>query len=221
MEENRLTPMVAGYDEKMFNRLYARTEGLRKKLTSGIDHRKFGLQYEDILSFFDTKFLFVFNKYCMVHTEEVLLGHIINALQFFQCRIMRATYTQKFSQSITSLDTVFNPDSGEEWNYDLVDHPKQHSNDNYYYTVFMDFMKKHLSLNAFTLLELQLNPPPYILTRMNTSVDCNIRKIPDHLILDYFDLGDSGKAVKFLGALKKEIRKAVNYAQLYFKNTTL
>lgn len=74
-------------------------------------------------------------------------------------------------------------------------------------------MKEHLSENAYILLDLQLNPTPYILQRINPDKDSNLQKIPDELLLEYFDLGFSAKSFKYLTHLKKEIRNAIKYAQ--------
>lgn len=210
LEENRLQPMVEGYDEKMFNRLYSKTYQLRKKLASQIDSRRFGLQFEDVLSFFDIKFIFVFNKYCTQHNEEVLLGHLINSLSFFKNRILRSAYTKQYSQSIISTDEVlcFEETMSE---YQLMDSEKNH-----YYNILMNFMRKNLSQNAYAVLEIQLNPPPYILDKLNIDIDSKLHKIPDQLILDYFDLGYSNKAYKFLNDIIKEIHSATNYAKAHF-----
>lgn len=208
MEESRLKPMVENYDPQMFNRLYKETEGLRRKLASGIDARRFGLAFEDILSFFDTKFIFVFNKY---HDENEgdLKGLIINALKNFKNRVLRSAYTNKHSQSIISTENVLSLENN--------DFEEPQADRDYYYDKAMDFMKKHLSDNAFRVLEVQLNPPPYILKRINTDSSKYLQKIPDDLLLEYFNLGYSDNAYKYLNQLKKEIRNAIAYAKKQLK----
>lgn len=206
LELNRLKPMPANYDEKLFNKIYGKTENLRRKLASEIDARRFGLAYEDVLSFFDVKFIFVFSKH-HEEPENILLGFILNSLKNFKCRILRSAYTNKFSQSIVSPDTVLNFEE-----HLTEDHPVN-STEQDYFSKLMTFMKDHLSLNAYTILDLQLNPPPYILNKLNVSPASNLNKIPDHVILDYLDLGSSPKAYKYLESLKKEIRHAISYAK--------
>jgi hypothetical protein len=204
MEESRLKPMVEGYNVELFNRIYDDTLPLRKKLASGIDPRRFGLAYEDILSFFDIKFIYVFNKY-HYETEGVLKGMIINALSNFKNRILRSAYTNKHSQSIISTDNLLNLEDAE------FEEPQ--SDKDYYYDKTMQFMKEHLSENAFLVLEVQLNPPPYILKRINVDKEKCLQKIPDDLLLEYFGLGFSDNAYKYLGQIKKEIRNAIAYAK--------
>lgn len=208
MEEHRLQPMPSNYDPVVFNKLFSKTEGLRHKLASEINHHRFGLSHEDIVSFFNTKFIFVFAKYYN-EPEEKLLAHILNALKNFKCRILRNAYTIKHSQSIVEADSVVYLSNTAMDNIDR----------DYYFNRLMDFMRQHLSENAFIILQVQLNPPPYILQRINPGKEANLQKIPDQLILEYFDLGNGYKANKYLTDIKKEIRHGINYAKSYFRSS--
>lgn len=201
MEEHRLQPMPENYDQKLFERIYNNTEGLRRKLASGIDYKRFGLGYEDMISAFNTKLLFTFRKY-YDKPEGILKAHVITALQNYKCRIIKRLYTLKYSQHLISTEDVVIENIPEETTHDI------------YYEKMMTFMKHHLSGNAYCLLNLQLNPPPYILNRINPGKDGDLQKIPDELLLEYFDLGSSDNAYKYLGQLKKEIRNAVHFARL-------
>lgn len=214
LELNRLKPMPDNYDEKMFNRLYEKTENLRRKLASEIDSRRFGLCYEDIISFFDVKFIYVFTKE-HEQPENILLGFLINSLKNFKCRILKAAYTIKYSQSIINVDDVLKLEDNLN-----EDHPQNFNGLDYFHKM-MGFMREHLSLNAYTILDLQLNPPPYILHKLNIAPDSNVQKIPDHVILDYLDLGNGPKASKYLDTLKKEIKNCIHYAKLHFNQPIL
>ena len=209
LELNRLKPMPEVYSKPLFNKIYAKTENLRKKLASQIDCRRFGLCYEDILASFDVKFIFVFSKF-HEEPENVLLAMMLNSLQNFKCRILRSAYTKKFSQNILQVDDILTLEDNL-----TEEHPININTQNYQQQL-MDFMKANLSENSYAVFELKLNPPPYIHHKLNTSVDANIQKIPDHIILDYFDLGHSQKAYKYLDAIKKEIRNTINYAKAHF-----
>lgn len=211
LELNRLKPMPEVYDQKVFNRLYANTENLRRKLASEIDSRRFGLSYEDILSFFDVKFIYVFEKH-HEEPENIILAFLINSLKNFKCRILKAAYTIKYSQSIINVDDVLKLEDNLN-----EDHPENFNGLDYFHKM-MEFMREHLSMNAYTILDLQLNPPPYMLSKLNLSLDSKVQKIPDHVILDYLDLGNGPKASKYLDTLKKEIKNCINYAKLHFNN---
>src|SRR5687768_15620783 len=105
MEESRLKPMIEEYDREIFNDYYQRTAALRKKLASQIDHRRFGVDQEEIESWFTVKFIYAFNKYYH-EKKDTLLGYLIKSMQLFKCRVLRKAYTYKCSQSIISLDEV-------------------------------------------------------------------------------------------------------------------
>ena len=214
MEEHRLKSM-GEYDKNIFNQIYSKTRSLTYKLASGIDHSRFGVSPEDIRSWFDIKFLHAFNKY-KDKPQEVLLGFIISSLQTYKYRILRKAYAIENSQSIVSMDN----DTDGYYPMQIPDTDPVNSN-NLYYEGLMDYMSKNLSDNALCLLDLQLNPTPYIIRRQKELGNERIHKIPDRLLLEYFDLGFSEKAFAFIAALKKEIRKATINARDYFLNNPL
>lgn len=211
MEESRLKPMVE-HDPAVFKMVYEKTQGLKRKLASEIDYRRFGLTYEDMVSWFDVKLLFVFNKYYNVHTPQVVLGHVINSLQLFKCRILRSAYTQKYTQTIVEM--------GETDEYDniLVDDSLHNTNKDLFYELAISFMVKHLSENAYELFRVQLNPPPFILRRLEEEEVRDKTKIPSHILAEYFDFDNSDKSIRYLDSLKKEVTQAINIAREYFQN---
>lgn len=208
-ETNRLKPMVENYDPMKFKRLFEKTKNLRRKLASGIDHRRFGVDQEEVISWFITKFIYAYNKYCQVYNEEVLLGHLVRAMQFMKCRILRAAYQPKFCQVSIEYDSnhveeeIMNP---------YEDEVREH-----YYNTLCEFLKKNLTDNAYMLFQLQINPPLYILAQMKEQGHTNIHKIPDQIICNYFNLGFDFSTTKYLKSLRKEIHNATQLAKEYFK----
>lgn len=209
LELNRLKSMPDDYDPQVFNSLYQKTHQLRNKLARQIDHTRFGVEREDILSAFDVKFIFVFSKHYDM-AENVLLGFIINSLQNFKNRILRNAYTQKYSQRVLSVENIIE--------YDTHLSTAAFSNEVNYFEEFMSFMKEHLSSNAYLILDIKLNPPPYIHHRLNKTPDSNITRVTDDLILEYLEMGTSEKAFKYLGTLKKEIRNVTHFAKQHFNS---
>lgn len=204
MEESRLKPMVANYDPAQFKDIYDRTEGLRRKLAAGIDARRFGVDYEEILSWFTVKFIFAYNKYCEKYDTEILLGHMIKAMQFFKIRIIKAAYTIKFSQSIVEF-------TGNEHGELFTDDPREDKE--IIYEEVMAFLKNQISDNAYMLLQLKINPPPYIWYRMGSK---SIHKIPKQLIAEYFGLDNDDASFKYIDNLTKEIQMAMESARSHF-----
>ena len=95
MEIHRLKPMKEGYSVQLFNDLYKQTSKLRKKLASQIDYRRYGVTPDIIESWFDDKFIYVFNKHFDNKDTDVLKGFIINSLQVFKYRVLRGAYSKE------------------------------------------------------------------------------------------------------------------------------
>ena len=108
MELHRLGELPSNFDSKLFNKLYKETQGLRINLANRIDHRRYGVSNDIILSWFDDKFIFVFNKYMGKRDEKHLKHSIINALSLFKCRILRKAYSGEseiYSNTISLIST--------------------------------------------------------------------------------------------------------------------
>lgn len=209
MEENRLKPMREGYNEKTFNELYEKTNNLRRKLASEIDCRRFGVDYYEVLSWFDVKFIFVFNKYWGTMTDDILLGHLIKGLQLFKFRILRSAYTIKNTQFIMSVEDVL--EIAEE-----PENPWENAREEMLQEV-LDFLKITISDNAFSLLDIKLNPPLYIQKKLKESGITSINKIPTSLLLEYFEMGTSKDAITLIEDWNKEIAKGIILARGHFK----
>lgn len=208
METHRLTPMQANYNNELFNKIYKETSSLRKKLAYGIDSRKFGVDYQEVLSWFDVKFIFTFNKYYGQKDDEILKGYIIQSLQMFKHRICKMSYSKKTEvnnsveiSDFTEFGNIADENGTEE--------------EDLFMGLALDYFRSELSKDAYFLLELQLNPPPYILNKLSEQEKFDINKISNDLILDYLDL--ESKTSNYIDNLKKEIRKVTRQARDYFK----
>lgn len=211
MESHRLKPMIENYDTKIFNELYEKTQNLRRKLNSEISSERFGLTPEDTLSWFDDKFIFVFNKYYNSFNKEILLGHIINALRLFKCRILRGAYTEKFSQKIQNIE-----DTAQIADLFFEEAPASNSLDLYKDKLYT-YLKGILSPNAYYLMEIQLNPPPYILNKLNDGPESRkLKNVSEELILEYFDLPVNRKTLTYISGLRLEIKQSITLAKKHF-----
>lgn len=204
MEVHRLSAMKAGYSEELFNKLYQETKSLRKSLVWEIDHRRFGVSKDIVESWFDDKFIFVFNKHCMDKDPDVLKGFIINSLQTFKSRVLRGAYNKK--------NEFYNNSIRLEGEYNIINYivdKEDISTEEVFYGLVLEFFKKELNDDAFTLLQLQLNPPPYILNRVKKSTS----NIPIPLVLDFFGLAGINKNIKYIRQLRKDIALAIEKAK--------
>lgn len=212
MEENRLTPMPDNYDVKLFNRIYKETDGLRRKLAYGIDARRFGVDYKEILSWFDVKFIHAFNRYQNQHNPDVLKGHIITSLQFFRNRILRFSYSQKAQiHNTIDLDQTFNCKEIEVGiGYDETQT---------LLSLAMSTLKTHLSREAYRVLQIEMDPPLYIIDKL--SEKNNTRKIPSNLIADYLGWGTETEGVRKVNLCRKEIKSSVDEVRQYFSQVEI
>jgi len=199
MEEHRLKPMKPNYDEQLFNELYRNTQSLRNKLAYGIDPKIFGVDYKEILSWFDVKFIFVFNRYCDEKSDEHLKATIINSLKFFKNRILKSSYSQKnqVNNHTLNLDDINSEGLKIEYEYKEKDT---------YLESAMNIMKNKLTPEAYQILSIEINPPLYVLNRLANDPKGNTTKIPSKIIGDYLGLG-----TKEINTFKKEI-------ELVYKN---
>lgn len=214
MEEHRLNPM-GDYDPKVFNELYKKTQKLRNKLAWGIDARRFGLEYKDILAWFDIKFIHVFNKYYDKYNKEILLGHLINSLSLFKFRILRSSYNQKnIHKDVIDLSEI---DYLENM---LTDKPVDDTHE-ILMGLALSFIEQKLSTEAFQLFHLELSPSPFIVAQMKKANKENYKKIPDNIIADYLNLGKSPASIDYIKSLRKEIDETVSQAREHFKSIPL
>jgi hypothetical protein len=202
--------MREGYDLELFTQLWNDTKRLRKTLAYEIDHRRFGVSREEIEAWFEDKFIFAFNKYFDKKEPEMLKGYIITALRFFKCRILRKVYETEGATNIYSniirLDDVelvnIIPDTSEDTEKTVL------------MGLALSFMKKHLSPEAFLVLDIQLNPPLYILSKLKS----NTNAIPAKLVADFIGLPNTNSSVKLIKRLREEITLQTIKARNHFNS---
>lgn len=202
MEIHRLKPMVEDYDRDIFNLIYQDVEPLKHSLANQIDHRRLGISKDILLSWFDDKLLFVFQKHYKDKDPDVLKGFIINSLKTFKYRILRKVYTDE-GDYLSSLVTM----DGEINYMNIIPDLKEESDHDVFMGIVSNFMKDKLSKDAYFLYSIQLNPPPYILSRIKS---CSSR-IPTSLLIDYMGIPDDYDS--YLKKLKKEINKTIKMAR--------
>jgi hypothetical protein len=211
MEIHRLKPLKDGFDETLFNRLFKETHNLRNSLTYQIDSRKFGVTPDIINSWFTDKFIWVFSKYHEDLEEGQLKGRIINSLKTFKYRILRKAYS-KYNININQvrLDdhhdlTNIIPSKEEIGDHDL------------FLEMALKYLKKNLSDDAFLVLELELNPPPFILSNIKNPNT----KIPANLIAEYLGIPINKDSINFIRDLRREKDYWIEEAKSHFSDILL
>lgn len=197
MEEHRLTPMKPDYDVRVFEQILADTKGLRQKLARGIDPNKYGVEYEDILSWFNTKFIFIFNKYYGETDNNILKGKIIQGLQVFKNRILRYGYTHKNSVNQTSdIEDFLNIESYEQT---VVEDPGD-------FERLCAIFRKELDGLAYRMFVIDHRPPLYIVERNNSST----KRIPESLVCDFLGVDKTERAYQEIRNARKQYRTLIS-----------
>ena len=208
MEENRLKPMKENYNRELFNQLFKDTEALRRKLASEIDCRRFGVEYSDIISWFNIKFIFVFNRYSGEMPNDRLKGFIINAIKNYKNKILRYSYQNKYLLNPVSFIESYEMFEGITEEYGLSETQETFLN------LTHKFMKMKLSGDAYQVFDLQLTPPPFIIERMKLMEKSNLNRIPPLLIAEFLGLGTSIAAERYINELRLEIKRATEEAKI-------
>jgi hypothetical protein len=217
MEEHRLIPMPEGYDKTLFNEIYKQTTGLRKALAYQIDARRFGVDQDEILSWFDIKFIHAFSQYWIKYDEEEkgnLKGYVINALRTFKYRVMKEAYAKKNLQFQNTIDIT-----EIEYFENIISTTPQDEKDHKTYELFLEsamgFMKKRLTDDAYLILEIQLDTPLYILNRLENP-DSRSLNLPNEILAEYLGFPISNKILSYVADLKREIKHTLEEAKEFF-----
>lgn len=204
-ESHRLKGMPENYDQQLFKSLYDDTKLLIKKLAYEIDGRKFGIDNDELQSWFYVKFLYAFNKY---YGDPKIKGYIINALRTYKQRIILNSYQPQYILHQSSIDIT------EVWE-DIGPSEELDTSANELLASAKEYMKENLSEDAYFILEIELNPPPYILTKLRNSEQKKMPKLPTELIADYLDIPDE-EGLEYLDSLRYEIKEVTQKAKEYF-----
>jgi hypothetical protein len=215
-ESHRLKQLPANYDQSLFNALYKDTEGLRRKLASQIDPARFGYDYEEILSWFTVKFIYTFGRYYDEKSPDHLRGYIINALKTYKLRLVKDAYNQKnLLHQTTDIDEMSGLESLNDRSYD------NESNTEILRDLALQFIKKNISDDAYYLLTIQLDPPPFLLKQLPIKKGKKFNYIPDSLIIDFLGFENNSNSVTFIKNLKSEINYGIRLSSKHFTNFSL
>ena len=186
-ELHRLTELKP-YDEDLFNRLYKTCKPLIRRLTRGVDSRRFNLTPDIINSFFWDKFLYVFNKYQDEYDEERLKATLLSSLQTYKSKLLRNAYTKQaeFNQELTSFEVLFDN------NKELLDDSDETRIKEEQSQRFHQYMKEHLTPDEYLVMQIL------------------------HLI-DYFELPRDKFAVNMFSRMRKTIQKVLEQAAVDLK----
>lgn len=196
-ELHRLKTMQENYDQQMFLRLYKVCKPVIRNLTKQIDYKRYNLTPDIISSYFWDKMLYVFNKYYGTCSEEHLKARILASLSTFKNKLLRSAYGEQaeYNQSLFKLDDLFDNDK------ELEDDSEEEKAKSEMLDMMYDYMKEHLSMDAYMIFEVLLTPPPYIKERIKDS-----GRIANLLLVEFFDMPKTNSSVKYISELRSDIQ---------------
>lgn len=196
-ELHRLKTMQENYDQQMFLRLYKVCKPVIRNLTKQIDYKRYNLTPDIISSYFWDKMLYVFNKYYGTCSEEHLKARILASLSTFKNKLLRSAYGEQaeYNQSLFKLDDLFDNDK------ELEDDSEEEKAKSEMLEMMYDYMKEHLSIDAYMVFEVLLTPPPYIKERIKDS-----GRITNLLLVEFFDMPKTNSSVKYISELRSDIQ---------------
>lgn len=205
-ELHRLKDFNQSYNVELFNKLYKNMRPLMKRLAKQVDPKRFNVTSDIILSYFSDKFVYVFNKYQAEYDEEHLKAALLSSLTTFKNRLLRNAYTEaaEMNQQISSLEDLFE-DSKE-----LVDDSEEAQLKEERLRLVTDYLKEHLSPDAYLIWEVQMDPPEYILERLKTDHS----RISALLLLDFFGLPRTKSNSNWISEMRKDIEYWVERAKV-------
>lgn len=196
-ELHRLKTMQENYDQQMFLKLYKVCKPVIRNLTKQIDYKRYNLTPDIISSYFWDKMLYVFNKYYGTCSEEHLKARILASLSTFKNKLLRSAYGEQaeYNQSLFKLDDLFDNDK------ELEDDSEEEKAKSEMLEMMYDYMKEHLSIDAYMIFEVLLTPPPYIKERIKDS-----GRITNLLLVEFFDMPKTNSSVKYISELRSDIQ---------------
>lgn len=196
-ELHRLKTMQENYDQQMFLRLYKVCKPVIRNLTKQIDYKRYNLTPDIISSYFWDKMLYVFNKYYGTCSEEHLKAKILASLSTFKNKLLRSAYGEQaeYNQSLFKLDDLFDNDK------ELEDDSEEEKAKSEMLDMMYDYMREHLSMDAYMIFEVLLTPPPYIKERIKDS-----GRITNLLLVEFFDMPKTNSSVKYISELRSDIQ---------------
>lgn len=196
-ELHRLKTMQENYDQQMFLRLYKVCKPVIRNLTKQIDYKRYNLTPDIISSYFWDKMLYVFNKYYGTCSEEHLKARILASLSTFKNKLLRSAYGEQaeYNQSLFKLDDLFDNDK------ELEDNSEEEKAKSEMLDMMYDYMREHLSMDAYMIFEVLLTPPPYIKERIKDS-----GRITNLLLVEFFDMPKTNSSVKYISELRSDIQ---------------
>lgn len=204
------------YNREEFERMYKICKPLIRKLSKNVDSRRFNVSQDIIQSYFWDKFLYVYNKYQDIYTEDRLKATLITSLQIFKNKLLRNAYTKQaeFNQELTSLEELFdNSKEDKDDNQQEFDNIiENESGENKFSIMFHEYMREKLTPDEYLLFVTELDPPMFLKERMKEAHG----KLSTLNLIEYFELPKTQRASDYISNMRTHIKNTIKEAKEYF-----
>lgn len=199
MELHRLKEMDEDYDPALFNKLYKEMSHYMDTLAASINPKYYNVTPDVIRSWFDDKFIFVYNKYHNEMSDNSLRSHLLKSLAQVRKRYLRGAYTEDAGVNI-SLVYIDDDDRNRVQIEDVIEGEGKDTKTALLKKT-LDDLKEILTDDGYYFLRLELNPPPQVLKPESTHITDE-----DWATFLGLPLEDG---IYYITTLKKEISSAV------------
>lgn len=196
-EIHRLKSMPKGYDIDLFNKLYRLCKPVIRNLVRQIDCRRFNLTTDVIHSYFVDKMLFVFSKYYGTCSSEHLQAKILLSLSTYKNKLLRAAYSEEaeVNMEMRQLEDLFDNDK------ELEDTTEEDSYREECLQQIEEYMRKHLSEDAYLVFTVLTNPPDYIKNYPGNG-NGNVTAVS---LVHFFELPHNRSSIRYIMDLRGDI----------------
>ena len=216
-EIHRLKPLnFSSKEEEQFERLYREARGYIRKLARNINCKKYRVSPDILVSYFEDKLLYVWDKYKDEYPDYNHLKSIVfKSLGVFKNKLLSKAYTKRaeFYDNLQSWDAMLyetvheNPYMDDEDSNDLItDIEDEVEEDKTSLLGYIDeYLKEKLTIDEYLLLSIELDPPAYFLERMKTPRS----KVSSALLIEFFELPRTKGSVALISRMRKHIREVL------------
>lgn len=204
-ELHRLKPMPESYDIDLFNKLYKVAKPVIRNLVRQIDCRRFNVTPDIIQSYFVDKLLFVFSKYYGTCSEDHLQAKVLLSLSTFKNKLLRSAYGKEAETNLEmrQLEDLFDNDK------ELLDDTEEVEEKEEKLQEIEEYMKKHLSPDAYLVFGVMMNPPYYLKYYPGNGSG----KLTAISLVKFFNMVPNRSSVRYINNLKADIEYWVEKAK--------
>lgn len=215
-ELHRLKTFV-NYDPESFNRLYSELKPLIKYLASQVNTRNLNVSRDIICSYFEDKFLYVYNKYQAEYEYDKLKSTLIKSLKIFKNKLLTRAYSEEanFNLNTTRFEDLIydqvsgedNPEDGERENPIDLEDISEDSDD--ILDKALRYIKNTLTEDEYLIFTIEMNPPEFFKKRIKKSHG----KLTAAHFIEFFELPANRKSKEVITRIRKHIKEVVKSAR--------